>query len=64
MTSNRTKNIKISCSFLQIYNEKIFDLLNLANLPFKGSNSSNMNGLRMRWNKTDQFVVENLFIFE
>lgn len=63
LTSNRARNIKVYCSFLQIYNEKIFDLLNLANLPIKGS-SSNVNGLRMRWNKTDQFVVENLFIFE
>lgn len=63
LTANRTKNIKVSCSFLQIYNEKIFDLLNLANLPFKGNNNS-VNGLRMRWNKSEQFVVENLFIFE
>jgi len=63
LTSTRTKNIKISCSFLQIYNEKVFDLLNLANLPFKGS-MSNINGLKIRWNKTDQFIVENLFIFE
>ena len=61
--SNRTKNVKIFCSFLQIYNEKVFDLLNMANLPIKG-NANAMNGLKMRWNKTEQFVVENLFVFE
>ena len=62
-TAGRTKNIKIYCSFLQIYNEKIFDLLNMANLPIKG-NANAMTGLKMRWNKTEQFVVENLFVFE
>lgn len=63
LTTNRTKTIKVYCSFLQIYNEKIFDLLNLANIPLKGS-PDGMSGLRMRWNKTEQFIVENLFIFE
>lgn len=64
LTSNRQRNIKISCSFLQIYNEKVFDLLNLANLPFKGNSNISLNGLKMRWNKTEQFMVENLFVFE
>ena len=63
LRSTRTKNIKISCSFLQIYNEKVFDLLNMANLPVKG-NVNSVSGLKMRWNKTEQFVVENLFVFE
>ena len=63
LTANRTKNIKITWSFLQIYNEKIFDLLNLSNMPMKGS-PEGMSGLRMRWNKNEQFIVENLFIFE
>lgn len=62
LTATRTKNIKISCSFLQIYNEKIFDLLNLSSMPAKGE--SGLTGLKMRWNKTQQFMVENLFIFE
>jgi len=28
----KEKHITISCSFLQIYNEKVFDLLNAAQL--------------------------------
>jgi kinesin family protein 4/21/27 len=35
----------------------------MANLPVKG-NVNTMSGLKMRWNKTEQFVVENLFVFE
>jgi len=46
----------ISVSFLQIYNEKIYDLLNPASLNNKNL-SSNINGLRLRWNKDEQFSV-------
>lgn len=45
---------------MQIYSEKVFDLLNLSNLNPK----KDTKGLRLRWNKKDQFVVENLFIYE
>lgn len=44
---------KIFISYFQIYNEQIFDLLN----PTKRS-------LRIRWNKKEEFFVENLFKFE
>lgn len=50
------KKIQVSCSFLQIYNEKVFDLLNATPV------SKQSKGLRIRWNKTSQFSVENLFI--
>lgn len=50
------KYYRVYCSFLQIYNEKIYDLLN--------ANSLEGQGLRLRWNKEDQFKVENLFVFE
>ena len=53
--SNRT--FIISVSFLQIYNEKIYDLLNPASLNAKTLNSNNINGLRLRWNKDEQFSV-------
>ena len=48
--------IRIFCSYMQIYNEKIYDLLNLQ----KEAGS----GLRLRWTKEEQFQVENLFVFE
>jgi hypothetical protein len=50
------KHLRVYCSFLQIYNEKIYDLLNV--------NSLEEGGLRLRWNKEDQFKVENLYVFE
>jgi len=52
----------VSLSFLQIYNEKILDLLNPS--PTIGGKGGLQNGLRLRWNKDEQFSVENLFIFE
>jgi hypothetical protein len=39
-------------SFLQIYNERIYDLLNPAGLSERGGA-----GLRLRWNKDEQFSV-------
>lgn len=57
-------------SYLQIYNEKVFDLLNPSSVsgltavkkPQLGD--KDMQGLRIRWTKKDQFVVENLYVFE
>ncbi|KAL4428978.1 hypothetical protein ABPG74_011174 [Tetrahymena malaccensis] len=53
---SRLKNriYKVYLSYLQIYNEKIYDLLN----------PESSKGLRIRWSKKDQFSVENLFVFE
>lgn len=55
------KHASVYCSFLQIYNERVYDLLNLSD---KKAAVNSTGGLRIRWNKTDQFVVENLFVFE
>ena len=55
--SDRTFSVYLS--FLQIYNERIFDLLNPVGLNERGGA-----GLRLRWSKDEQFSVENLYIFE
>jgi len=57
------KQFRIYCSYLQIYNEKIFDLLNPA-INVQDTNEFNNSGLRLRWTKEDQFQVENLFTYE
>ena len=53
---NKGKLIRtsVNCSFIQIYNEKIFDLLNIQTEA----------GLRIRWSKEEQFAVENLYSVE
>ncbi|CAE7226447.1 kif4 [Symbiodinium microadriaticum] len=51
----------VRLSFLQIYNERIFDLLNPVHLTKFGQGG----GLRLRWNPREASVtVENLFVFE
>jgi len=55
------KHVSIFCSFLQIYNERVFDLLNMTS---KKGNLMNEKGLRVRYTKKEQFSVENLYVFE
>lgn len=45
---------------MEIYNEKIYDLLNPDQVSRMENNGP---GLKLRWNKRDQFVVENLYVF-
>lgn len=59
--ARKTKHISISCSFLQIYNEKVFDLLNSSKMKKSGGKQE---GLKIRWSKNDQFSVENLYVFK
>ena len=49
------------CSYLQVYKEKIFDLLNKAQLKRLATDGP---GLKLKWNKSDLFSVENLYTFE
>ena len=60
----KEKHVTISCSFLQIYNEKVYDLLNAALLKKGKPGGAADQGLRIRWNKNEQFTVENLYVFK
>ena len=55
------KKFTVYCSYMQIYKEKIFDLLNKSHV--KGVVSDGP-GLKLKWNKNDVFSVENLYTFE
>eukprot|EP00930_Biecheleria_cincta_P036902 TRINITY_DN2528_c0_g2_i1.p1 TRINITY_DN2528_c0_g2~~TRINITY_DN2528_c0_g2_i1.p1 ORF type:complete len:1129 (-),score=254.30 TRINITY_DN2528_c0_g2_i1:61-3447(-) len=58
----------VRLSFLQIYNEKIFDLLNPSLSVAQresGGKGEEFSGLRLRWDAAKrQFFVENLFQYE
>ena len=54
------RKFTIYCSFLQIYNEKIFDLLNPTVFH---DNSLSSGGLKLRL-KNGSFSVDNLYTFE
>ena len=70
--TNKNQHFSVFCSFLQIYNEKVFDLLNPSSVGGltalrkmgNGQFDKDQGGLRIRWTKKDQFVVENLYVFE
>lgn len=51
----------VNCSFLQIYQEKIYDLLNSS--LFKAQNIEIPN-LKLKWIDYETYQVENLFTFE
>lgn len=54
ISRDEQRTYQVSVSYLQIYNEKIYDLLDYDN------REKMANGLKLRWNKYDQFTVENL----
>lgn len=60
--SKEQRRYTVYCSYLQIYNEKIFDLLNPSqfNQNFDEKNSV---GLKLRY-KDGAFSVDNLYTFE
>lgn len=68
MSSDR--RISINVQFLQLYNEKIYDLLNQE--MFKPSKQGKMNfklmrqdeGLKLKWNQYDVYTVENAMSVE
>ena len=46
---------------MQIYKEKIFDMLNKSHVKRLMKDGP---GLKLKWNKSEQFSVENLYQFE
>jgi hypothetical protein len=58
------RHYSVFVSFLQIYNEKVYDLLNPSTVQPNKRGAPMDAGLRIRWTKKDQFVVENLYVFE
>ena len=65
--TDSNRHFSVFVSFLQIYNEKVFDLLNpqiVQGVGKRGGSIEGQAGLRIRWTKKDQFVVENLYVFE
>lgn len=55
------KKYTVYCSYLQVYKEKIFDLLNKAQVKTLQQEGP---GLKLKWTKNDYFTVENLYTFE
>ena len=45
------QSISVNCTYIELYNEQIYDLID----------HTNQNALKMRWNKYQQFIVEDLF---
>ena len=60
-TNLQKKKFTVYCSYLQIYKEKIYDLLNKSTLKRLTNDGP---GLKLRWSKHDHFSVENLYTFE
>lgn len=69
-SNSEDEHLCVKISFLQIYQEKVFDLLNSASDLPGSSRSEDMSkpqdlGLRLRWDAAKQrFFVENLFEYE
>jgi hypothetical protein len=52
----------VSCSYIQLYNERIFDLLNTD--AYKRKTAKQQPGLKLKWTPQDDAVIENLYSFE
>lgn len=74
----KNRRVSLNVSFMQIYNEKIYDLLNpgmfkrfkgdgLVQPSFHSQGASGLidpAGLKLKWNPFDVYTVENLFTFQ
>jgi kinesin family member 12 len=55
------KKFTVYCSYLQVYKEKIYDMLNKSQIKRLVTDGP---GLKLKWSKYDHFSVENLYTFE
>ena len=68
--SEGKKRVTVSCSYIQLYNEKIYDLLNTD--AYKRRMQSNnrhkafegVQGLKLKWTPNDDVIIENMYSFE
>jgi kinesin family protein 11 len=63
---NPTARLTVSIQYIQLYNEKIFDLLNKRDMnALRLKSYEKEPGLKLKWNiGTDEVTVENGFVFE
>ena len=69
LKSTKDRKITVNVSFIQLYNEKIYDLLNSEMFKRRKDNGvlrivNPDEGLKLKWNKHDVYTVENLLTVE
>jgi len=64
--NTNNNNITIQIQYVQLYNEKVYDLLNSQAIRVMGKATlSGIPGLKVKWNpQTDDVIIENAFEFE
>jgi hypothetical protein len=69
--AKKNRRISVNVSFMQLYNEKIFDLLNRemfknkkTKMVFNQLRNNPSEGLKLKWNQFDIYTVENLLNVE
>jgi hypothetical protein len=62
-STEEPRKYRVRVSYIQIYNEQVYDLLNGGQYA-AAAKGSRVPGLRVRWTKDDDFYVENLFMSE
>ena len=62
--SDGKSKITVKIQYIQLYNEKVYDLLN-SNSSKAQTKKNNLAGLKLKMNAmTDEVTIENVYIFE